>query len=147
MQQLLNQILQDNFTQDAALRTLRELKEQALLLLFGNSQVKQTAWMEGITKDNAYEIFDAIEAEIKKIEPLVIYMPCDISGEKVALIGTKARQLFGNNFLLEIKSDPGLLAGPAFAWNGVYKDYSVREKLAGQKGATLWMLKEAIRKQ
>lgn len=97
-------------------------------------------------RKNVYQAFEKLEAEIKKIKPLVVYLPFDIPEAQIREIGQKSRQLFGKNFLIDIKIDPSVITGTALVWNGVYKDYSIRQKLAQDRQRVLAMLKEFINK-
>lgn len=165
IQELLDQILADTFTLAQAMKRLQVLKDLVLVKLFSGKEElpihittqtqpgQQTPWIttldSGIYKHfnrkNVYKIFQDLEIEIKKIKPLIIYLPFDVDDVNIDEIGRNARHLFGKNFLIDIKIDPSLIAGTALVWNGVYKDYSIKQKIAEDRQRILTMLKDFIK--
>ncbi len=162
---LLEQILAETYTQTEALQRLRVLRELIFLQLFGEGEkktidapitppVQQTGWMASFdrqifktfTKDNVYKIFNEIEAEIKKIRPLVVFVPFELPEIGITAIGQYLRKNFGKNFLFETKIDPAIIAGTALVWNGIYKDYSVRQKIIENRKQILEMMKGYLKK-
>lgn len=165
MQELLDQILLQTYTQTEALNRLRALKDLVLFELFGPNYQKevglpklpstqQTTWLSSLdpnlfkkfTKESVYKDFDEMEKTIKEIQPLVIFMPFEISNEGINKLGEHLRKVFGKNFLAEIKIDQALIAGTALVWNGIYKDYSVRQKIAENRLQILEMMKGYLKK-
>lgn len=158
IQPLLDDILAETYTRADALNRLHILKDQAILRLFGrggnggNTQQagltpptgQQIALPTSITCDNVYKIFDALEAEIKNIKTLTVFLPFEPSGQIIVALGQYLRQLFGKNFLAEVKYDPTLLAGTALVWNGIYRDCSLRKKIRDNREKITNMLKEEI---
>lgn len=145
---LFNLIIQNSFTQIEALKKLRVLKEQLIRKIFGTSPSSNSpisTELPGINQDNVYKIFDGVEAKIKSITPLTIVIPFELPDSEIIKLGQKVRQEFGNNFLLEIKYDPILIAGPAFIWKGVYKDYSIHQQIAEKHQSVLAIFKEYVR--
>jgi len=162
---LLDQILSQTYTQTQALARLRVLKDLVLLQLFGHGYKKQanplklppnqqTNWLvtlnqeifKNFTKDNAYQIFDELEREIRTIKPLVVCIPFELPEEGITELGQYLRKIFGKNFMAEIKIDPSLIAGTALVWNGVYKDYSIRNKISDNRDQILHIIKEYLKK-
>lgn len=154
-EKLLATIINQSFTQAEALRHLRSLKEFLVNKLFTSGGKttepveEENAWilalgeefLKQFDKKNIYRLFEETEATIKKIPLLVIYVAVEIPESEVTALGTKIRQTYGNEFLLEIKLDPGLIAGASLVWNGVYKDYSIRKKIADNREIILNSLK------
>ncbi len=136
---LLQQILDQSYTQNQALKLLSEIKEKLVSQIFGNSEttITYSAFVEDFVKfhskefnhENIYQIFEAVEKKIKALEPLIIYLPITLAEAEVVKLYLFIRKNFQNK-LLEIKTDPLLLGGAAFVWQGVYKDYSLRSILA-----------------
>lgn len=162
--QLLDQILSETYTQTEALDRLRSLKNLVLVQLFGHGAKEtkvdlnqpgssQTTWLislgadflKNFNRDNVYQTFDELEKEIKSIKPLTIFLPFEMSEEALIKIGKYLRSSFGSNFLFEVKIDPELIAGTALVWNGIYKDYSVRQKIVENRGKILAMLQEYLK--
>lgn len=152
--QLLDQILSETYTQTEALDKLRSLKSLVLANLFSHG-AKETkpSWLislgadflKNFNRDNVYQTFNELETEIKSIKPLTIFLPFEMSEEALTKIGKYLRSSFGSNFLFEAKIDPGLIAGAALVWNGIYKDYSVRQKIVENRGKILAMLQEYLK--
>lgn len=144
---LLDYILSDTYTQTDALRRLRLIKYLALQKLFGSSKEKEeeispedSAWLSTqdktlalLTRENVYEETEAVTDKILSINPLVVYLPFELLYQEVQKLGRRLRTTYGKNFLVEVKIDPNLIAGCALVWNGIYKDYSLRQKIQEQK--------------
>lgn len=165
IQQLLDIILSQTYTQADALSRLQALKDLILFQLFQKGKEvsdlhapehsnPQTAWLISIGTDfyklfnrqNVYTLFDSLEAEIKKLKPLIVYLPIDLPEEAVTELGQYTRQMFGKNFLIDLKVDPTLLAGTALVWNGIYRDYSIRKKIEDNRTDIIKMLREEIKR-
>lgn len=158
-EELTTKILDGSYTQTQALKRLRALKDLGIAKLFGKQETKdeilveQDSWFASLdknffrpfTKDNVYKLFEDAEKAIKDIKPLMIYLAVEIPEVEIAKIGQYLRQTYGNNFLMEIKIDPSLIAGTAFVWNGIYKDYSLRQKITDNRQAILSTLKGYIK--
>lgn len=158
---LLDNILANNYTQGEALRRLRVLKSIMISKLFGGSadisqkdisdidqgwlKTMETKLIDVINKKDVYKTFAQTEEQIKKIKTLVIYLPFDIPEHEIIRLGEKIRSDFGKNFLMELKYDPNLIAGAALVWNGVMKDYSVRQQINQNRQTILEAFKEYIR--
>lgn len=161
---ILDEILADTFVQSQALHRISALKSLVLVQLFaGKGQEKavapeidpqlapgqQTPWIVSLNpkiyqhfnKDNVYQMFEELEQTIKKIEPLTLYLPFELPENELAKIGAQLRHDFGQNFLMEVKIDPSLLAGCALIWKGVYKDYSLKRKIEENRQKILETLK------
>ena len=76
----------------------------------------------------------------------IIFIPFELPEEGMAALGQRMRRLFGKNFLAEIKLDPNLLAGAALVWDGVYKDYSLREKIEDNRERIIKTLREGMKR-
>lgn len=102
-------------------------------------------FLEKFTKDNLSEIFADMEEKINKLQTLVIFLPFETNDEVIQLIGAKARSTFTNQLLLDIKFDPNLIAGCAFSFRGIYKDYSLRARIEDKKETILASFKQFLR--
>lgn len=156
IQKVLETILSDAYTQALALRRLRALREFVIAKLFKegsdiSSRIDQEdlIWLKDqdpyfyrlFKRDIAYQILDQAEEEIKKIQPLVIFLPFDLPLPEIKKMGQQLRKNYGKYFLIDIKSDPDLIAGAALSWKGVYKDYSLRQRVSSQREEILEKLK------
>lgn len=161
--QLLDAILEQTYIQVEALSRLRTLKDLILVELFGTKEraklsnepaaAQHTGWLTTLnqdffkkfTRENVYDTFNQLEKEIKKIQPLIIYFPFEVTHKDFTPVGQYLRKTYGKNFLAEIKVDPTLIAGTAFVWKGIYKDYSIRKKISENREEILTSLKSFIR--
>lgn len=159
MNDILNIILKDTFTLVNLKHRLRILKLYLLKAFFGNPgattpQQKDLDWLntlpgtfyKNFTKDNVYKIFDDLEKLISQLQVLTIYLPIE-TNENISLqIGSFARKTLQNpTLLLDTKLDPFLIAGPAFSWKGVYKDYSLRSRIEEKKEEILQNFKRFLK--
>lgn len=95
-----------------------------------------------ITKDNLDKVFEDLEKQAKELKTLVIFTATDFPPATIKDLALKVRKDFGENFLIDLKSDPNLIAGCALVWNGVYRDYSLRGKMNEKKEDILSILKK-----
>lgn len=149
-QDIIDQILANTYTQADALRRIGILKDAVMGKLFGSEKIASAQIPQNIysyfTQKNAYKLFDEIITEIKKITPLVVYLPFEIPEQELINLGIYLRKDYGKNFLIEVKYDPSLIAGTALIWNGIYKDYSIRQKIADNHEVIIEMLKDYMHK-
>lgn len=112
---------------------------------------RDRAWLDSvlpissISKENITEVFHELEERIHTLSPLVIFVPVMLSEEEVADIGTIVRRDYGAHFVIEIRLDPLLIGGAALAWNGIYKDYSLRKKIDERKEEIIGNFQKYIR--
>lgn len=159
---LLETVLKDSFTSNQALKRLRLLKDTLSKQLFTEkdptlssvADATQTAWLRSLQPDflkqfnrsNLSPLFIEAESKIKTITPLTIVLPFELPEKETTELGLKLRQQYGKYFLMEIKFDASLIAGPALVWKGVYKDYSLKAKIEARKTEILQILKGSIRR-
>lgn len=161
---LLEVILSNTFTKNQAEKKIIVLKNFLLNNIFAISKKKVSSeaitdnpklalWVENldksvlssVTPQNIYEIFEKMETEVKAIEPLVLYLPYELPEEEINQIGTTLRKDYGPKFLIEISIDPNLIAGCALSYKGIYKDYSVRQKITDNKQEILAIFKNYVK--
>ena len=146
MENILNTILNDTYTISSVKHKLNILKSYLLQNLFGSQaqkewEAKDLIWLKSLppslyqkfNKDNIYNIFFELEKQIDSFKLLTIYLTFEPDDNTLAQIGTRVRNTFNKSLILDIKYDPRLIAGTALVWNGVYKDYSLRQKLQEKK--------------
>lgn len=152
---LLEVILSDTFVKSQAEKKVIALKNYLLNDIFVSNKTTDTKtdvnnpklnmWLtsldkkvlSSITPQNIYATFNKMEADIKAIEPLVLYLPYELPESEITQIGRQLRSDYGPNFLIEVTIDPNLIAGCALSYKGIYKDYSVKQKIADNKQAIL----------
>ena len=96
-------------------------------------------------KDNLSTIFESLQTEIQKIQPLTLYLTFDPDEQTTASIGEFARKTFGSSIILDIKYNPNLIAGASIVWKGIYKDYSLKSKIEEKKTEVLQSFKQFLR--
>lgn len=156
--QILNTILNDTYSLTALKHKLNVLKSYLLQNLFGaqapklDEEAKDLVWLKSLpppffqqfNKDNVYNIFFDMEKQINSLKVLTIYLTFEPDEQTLSQIGVHVRQTFNQLLLLDIKYDPRLIAGAALVWNGVYKDYSLRQTLAQKKAMILESFKKFL---
>lgn len=159
MNDILTAILKDTFTTTQLHYRLRILKDYLINSFFGGSKDSETYpvqdlhWLKSLppaiyrqfSKDNVYRIFADLERQSEKREVLTIYLTFQPDDLTLARIGNFARKTFGLPVLLDTKFDPNLIAGCALVWKGVFKDYSLRTKIAEKKVEVLGSFKKFLR--
>jgi len=135
--------------------TLTDLKHRVRLLgnyfenkLFSDNQKfigEQSAsdanWIKSLSEDflnqfnkaNLNQILQDLDDQLKKITPLIVYIPFTATQDQIQEIGSYARKLFNQNLVLEIKLDPSLIGGAALVLKGVYKDYSIKASVQAKR--------------
>lgn len=159
--ELLDRILASTYSMTDAIRRLRSVKQFLINQLFASAISEfsadtqaDTAWLSGLGADffknfnqnNVYQLIEEIDKELKKVQPLVIYLPFEMPAGEVVRVGLYLRKTFGPTFLVDIKIDPNLIAGCALAWNNSYKDYSLRVKISENKLKILEIIKSYVKR-
>lgn len=157
---ILDQILSTTYTTHQLNKRLRLLKSFLSEKVFTNQESNKSffdqadsKWLGSLSSDffknftaaNFQDIFKQLEEQTKLITPLIIYIPADLPEEEIAKLSTNLRQNYGQNTIMDIKLDPTLLAGCALVWKGVYKDYSLRAKIAEEKDQVLTVFKQYVK--
>lgn len=158
MNEILNTILKDTYTLKDLKHRLNILKSYLSQSFFGTGAImrleeKDSAWLKSLpssmgqhfNKDNISTVFAELEKGANQLKTLVIYLAFEPDQSGLALIGNYARKTFGNSLLLDIKYDPNLIAGAAFVWKGIYKDYSLRASIEQKKALILDSFKKFLR--
>lgn len=141
----LEMILKDTYTISGLKSKLRILRAYFSKIFFGAADLvlneDDTLWINSLPKDflakfdknNITQKIAELEKEMGQLQLLTVYLPFEVNEEAISSIGSKARGLFNPELLLDIKYNPALLAGCALSWKGIYKDYSLHEKVAEKK--------------
>ena len=149
MHDIINIIIEDSYSLSSLKHKIRILKSFLSTYFFGgvreqfspsdqiflNSLPK--AFVQKFSKDNLSQIFSQTEESLNNLSLLTIYLPFEPIDEAVKNIAVKARGLFNQNLILDIKYNPSLIAGCALAWKGIYRDYSLRSRIESQKNKIL----------
>ena len=144
MDEILNIILKDTYSLTQFKHRVRLLKSNLLETFFGggsenlSSVTQDSNWLKSLpasfyqkfNKDNVYSILADLEKTTTNLPILTMYLAFEPDDASINQLGVLTRQTFGLSFLLlDIKFDHSLIAGAAFSWKGIYKDYSLRAKI------------------
>lgn len=100
--------------------------------------------LEYFNKTNLYETLRLMEDAALNAQVLILYLSFEADEQSVKMIADKTRTLLNRPILLGIKYDPHLIAGLALSLNGIYKDYSLREKIEERKAEILGSFKKFL---
>lgn len=159
MDEVLNAILKDTYTKAQLKHRLVILKSYLLKAFFGAYKTpmldsSDLSWLSSLpklifknfNKDNVYKIFESIEGMQETLSSLTVYLPIEATENICLQIGSYARKTFrSTTMLLDTKYDPALIAGAAFVWKGVYRDYSLRAKIEERKEEILGSFKKFLK--
>ncbi len=121
---LAKQIIGQCFTAQEARARLEEMKEGQEKEFFGEKKSDP---------GDAMKEFAIAGEEIDKVPELVVYVAAALPFETQQRLGKKAREVFGRDLFLDFKVDPSLWAGAALAWQGQYRDYSLKMRFENKK--------------
>ncbi len=149
--EMLETILKTGFVKSDVHRRLRILRQYLEQTFFGSGDKKTLAdflvdigaspddrqimlsWGDDFyttfTKDNAYDLVDSVGSAIKDLPVINVYVPIHLDAEQIARLGSWFRQNVDAHILVEFHRDHATIGGCAFAWQGVYQDYSLRHYL------------------
>lgn len=72
-------------------------------------------------------------AEIKKkaegLQAITLTLAFEAQQSTIDRISSFARQTLGENIIIEINVEPGIIGGAIIVFNGLYRDYSLKTKL------------------
>jgi hypothetical protein len=94
--------------------------DKHVIILWGKDFFSQ------FTKENTYALLSEMTGEVKNLPTINLYIPVGLSPEETVKLGTWVRQNIDRSILIELHADASTFGGCAFAWNGVYYDYTLR---------------------
>lgn len=158
-EQILDILLADTYTLTALKHKLQTLKLYLANILFTKNTPLVLAEEDQISINSLGQAFfrqfkpetltqtlTSLDAQIKKIQPLVIYLPFEPPPAEIIRLGKWLRGSFSSNFVFETKIDPALMAGCALVWKGVYKDFSIKSRVDQNKDRILEVFRRYIKK-
>lgn len=143
-EKILDKLLEDAYTLEEFRKKYQAFKQAAEANLYNDNQESQRKDGEnyGILKDLAKEIKSGdfvritqyLEDFMRTQEALAIYFVFMPERAQIKEVGEWLRlNLKHPRQIFQIKVDPTLIGGCAIAYKGVYKDYSLRSKIANNK--------------
>jgi F0F1-type ATP synthase delta subunit len=159
--QIINKILETTFTIHDLRQKIRILKNFVGHSLFASQMPLDpevnnfTSWLEDLgseflaqfNQSNYSTLFGEMEKKVESLPNLVIYFAIETTSGQLNSVGKWLRESYGSNFIFDPKYDPSLIAGCAFVWKGVYKDYSLKAKINENHQQILEVIKGTIGSQ
>lgn len=143
---ILERILLTTYTIESFKRRVKALKSMLSDHFFGGKtnpllENEEKVWLSSVgvslfsmfSKETFSEKFNRLEKYADEIKPLTVYLAFDAGFESVEQIGSWVRDNISREIVMDVKMDKELIGGCAFIWNGVYRDYSIRAKIEGNK--------------
>lgn len=159
MEQKLSIILQNTYSLSSLKIRMRVLKNYLAKSFFGGIDIKidnkrDLAWLNSLpktffdnfNKSNMMESLTQLNHLTEQLQTITIYLAFEVTSEAEEQIGIKVRTTLEKpNLLLDIRYNPSLLAGAAFVWNGIYRDYSLKSRIEDRKVVILDSFKKFLR--
>jgi len=145
--QLLDTILASTYVKADVLRRLRIVREYLEQRFFTpggkkdlpgfltdqqistDEQAVITGWgdefFKSFNKENAYDYLERMMTRVKDLPSVNIYVPIELDSGQTVKIGLWVRANVDKEALVEFHVETSVFGGCAFAWNGVYYDYSL----------------------
>lgn len=145
-EKILDEILKTTFTLDSLKKRFLVLKLKMESKIYSSEDKKlkeeDVEWLksfdektlEAVSGKQFPETIKFIENFINGINKLTIYFVFLPTEAQLKEIGTYLREGLKNpRLVFDLKIDPNLIGGCALAYNGVYKDYSLKGKISANK--------------
>lgn len=154
---MFNQIITNTYTVSDLRRRIQLLKKYLTAKFFAKGEdlpeeleEADRAWFlsfpsHGITEDNLSKTIALLEQREKEIKPLIVFLAITPAQTEIEALGKRIRADFGQNLLIELRLDPMLIAGAAIASKGMYKDYSLRQRLKDNHDVLVASFKKYMR--
>ena len=94
--------------------------EQTLIRGWGDG------FFQSFTKDNAYDYLGQMTTRVKDLPTVNMYVPIPFDSAQSTKVGQWVRANVDREALVEFHVETSAFGGCAFAWNGVYYDYSLK---------------------
>jgi acylphosphatase len=128
---IVREFLEQRFFTPGEKRDLKEFLEYAKVS--PDDEAVFHAWGESFfhsfTKENAYELLEQVKGQVKDLPTVNLYVPVEMGPDEVKKLGEWFRKNVNKTMLIELHIEPDTLGGCAFAWSGVYTDYSLKHYL------------------
>lgn len=151
-ERILNEILKETFTLDSLRKRVQVLKvilERQIYRPQENAgdaksdiEMREAKWLEkfdkelltGMTSNMYSSLVEKIDKFVAGINSLTVYFVFIPDEKQIKEVGTWLRtNLDQPRLVFDFKTDPSLIGGCAFVYNGVYKDYSLRARISDHK--------------
>ena len=82
-------------------------------------------FFKSFTKENAYDVLEKVNAMVKDLPTMNLYVPVELASDETPKLGKWVRDNVSKDVLIELHVDSSTIGGCALAWDGVYSDYSL----------------------
>lgn len=89
-----------------------------------------SAWVGEATVGSLHNFLEAIQAWVKALPELTIYVPTALDSAGEAIIGAWCRKEVAPNLMLDIQVEATVIGGCAFVTGGHFHDYSLHGRFA-----------------
>lgn len=161
MDPILEKILEQTFTFSKLKKRLNLLKTYLVNLYFADQTISKDNvydqeglnWINTLgqdflshfNKDNVYSLFEALEKQSSQLNSLTIYFAIPLPDEELAQVGRWLRSNIDKNLLFDAKINPELIGGCALVYKGIYKDYSLKNKINLNRNDILQNFKRTLK--
>ena len=147
-EKLLSMLLRETYTKSDILRRLRLLREYLEFKYFSSERQTDLSYFlakhnvpevdigvfasfsdefyASFTKENAYTELTKLSEAVDKQPQIVVLVPYDFGAEEIMRLGRWMRTNIHPQMIIELRNNPTLLGGCAFAYEGYYHDFSLR---------------------
>lgn len=91
-------------------------------------------------KNNLNQNLKELENNINSTKTIIIYLPFEIPDLELERLGIWVKKNLGSQTIFELSFDPSLIGGCGLSYNGVFKDYSLRQKIKDNREKITQML-------
>ncbi len=91
-------------------------------------------------KNNLNQNLKELENHINATKTIIIYVPFDMPDSELERLGVWVKKNLGSQTIFELSFDPSLIGGCALSYNGIFKDYSLRQKIKDNREKITQML-------
>lgn len=153
MDPILEKILEQTFTFSKLKKRLNLLKTYLANFFFADQTIskdnvldqEELQWINSLggdflnhfNKDNIYSTFESLEKQALELTNLTVYFALALPDEELAQVGKWLRSNINKNLLFDAKINPELIGGCALVYKGIYKDYSLKNKININKNEIL----------
>lgn len=158
MDQTFETILKNTYTVFQFKHRLRILKSHFAQKFYGGALQIEPAeddlrWMktlpqsffEFFTADNQAHVFTFLEGKLKETPTLTLNLAFNPPDELINELGEYYRKNFTSFQLIDLKFDLSLIAGCSIVWKGVFKDYSLKNRIEERKEEIMQQFRKFLR--
>jgi len=121
------------------LKTAKCTKEDSGMLLSLDSK-----FYKNFTKSNTYPCLAKLDRLLNKEEVIHVYLPYEPMAEEKEKIGSWFKKNISKNVILDIQVDSSITLGCAFAYKGIYHNFSLKYFMDIKRGEISQLLDKYV---